>query len=115
MTVPVGLCGCETWFLTTIGEYRSIVYENRMLRIIYGAKGEEVAGEWRRLHSEELHKLSSSPNFIRAIKSKWMRRAGHETRMDDMRNHKTYWSENLKERDLLEDLCVNIRIISEIK
>jgi hypothetical protein len=49
------------------------VFENRLLRRIFGTKRDEVTGEWRKLHNEELHNLYSSPNIIRMIKSKRMR------------------------------------------
>jgi hypothetical protein len=58
----------------------------RVLRGIFGPKREEVAGGWRRLHSEELHNLYTSPNIIRVTKSRMIRWAGHITRMRDMRN-----------------------------
>jgi hypothetical protein len=56
------------------------VFENWVLREIFGPKRDEVTGEWRRLHNEELNDLYSSPNIVRAIKS-WMRWAGHVARM----------------------------------
>jgi hypothetical protein len=65
---PVVLYGCETWSLTLREEQGLKVFENRVLRRIYGPKGEEVAGGWRRLHNEKLHNLYASPNIIRVIK-----------------------------------------------
>jgi len=62
------------------------VFENRMLRKIFGPKREEGAGEWRRLHNEELHNLYISQSIIRVIKSRRMRGAGHVARMGRMRN-----------------------------
>jgi hypothetical protein len=62
------------------------VFENRMLRKICGPKREEGAGEWRRLHNEELHNLYISQSIIRVIKSRRMRGAGHVARMGQMRN-----------------------------
>jgi hypothetical protein len=62
------------------------VFENRVLRRIFGARGEEIAGCWRGLHNEEFHNLYSSPNVIRFIKPRRMRWAGHVTRMRKMRN-----------------------------
>jgi hypothetical protein len=56
--------GCETWSLTLREEHRLRVFENRVLRIIFGPKRDEVTGEWRKLHSGELHILYSSPNII---------------------------------------------------
>jgi hypothetical protein len=62
------------------------VYENRVLREIFGPKGDEVTGEWRKLHSGELHNLYSSPDINRQIKSRRMRWAGHVARMGEERN-----------------------------
>jgi hypothetical protein len=62
------------------------VFENRLLRRIFGPKGDEVTGEWRKLHSGELHNLYSSPDIIRQIKSRKMRWAGHVARMGEGRN-----------------------------
>jgi hypothetical protein len=56
---------CETWSLTLREEHRLAVFENKVLRIIFGPKRDEVTGEWRKLHSEELHNLFSSPDIIR--------------------------------------------------
>jgi hypothetical protein len=56
------------------------------LRRIFGPKREKVAGDWRRLHNEELHNLYATPNVIRVIKSRWIRRAGRVARMGGMRN-----------------------------
>ena len=68
--MPVVLYGCETWSLTLQEERRLSVFENRVLRGIFGAKRDEVTGEWRKLHNEELNDLYCSPNIIRWIKSK---------------------------------------------
>jgi hypothetical protein len=61
----VALYGCETWSLTLREEHRLRVFGNRVLSRIFGPKRDEVTGEWRKLHSEELHTLYSSPNIIR--------------------------------------------------
>jgi hypothetical protein len=83
--LPVVLYGCETWSLTLREEHRLRVFENRVLRRIYGPKRDGVTGEWRRLHNEELNDLYSSPNIIRVIKSRKMRWAGHVARMGECR------------------------------
>jgi hypothetical protein len=62
-------------------EHRLRVFENRVLRRIFGHKREQVTGEWRRRHNEELNDLYLSPNIIRVIKSRIMRWAGHVARM----------------------------------
>jgi hypothetical protein len=66
-------------------EHRLRVFENRVLRIIFRVKGEEVTGEWRKLHKEELTYLYCSPNIVRVIKSRRMRWAGHVKRMGERR------------------------------
>jgi hypothetical protein len=67
------LYGCETWTLTLREEYRSRVFENRVLRRIFGLQRDEMIGGWRKLHNEELHGLYSSPSIIRVIKAKRVR------------------------------------------
>jgi hypothetical protein len=62
------------------------VFENRVLRRIFGPKRDEVTGEWRKLHNKELHDLYSSPSVIRIIKWRRMRWAGHVARMGEKRN-----------------------------
>jgi hypothetical protein len=83
--LPVVLYGCETWYLTLRDEHRLRVFENRILRRIFVPKRDEVKGEWRKLHSEELHNLYSSPDIIRQVKSRRMRWAGHVARMREER------------------------------
>jgi hypothetical protein len=65
--LPVVLYGCETWSVTLREEHRLGVFENRVLRGIFGPKGDEVTGEWRKLHSGQLHNLYSSPDIIKQI------------------------------------------------
>jgi hypothetical protein len=66
--LPVVLYGCETWSLALREEHRLRVFENRVLRRIFGPKRDEVTGEWRKLHNGELHNLYSSPGIIRQMK-----------------------------------------------
>ncbi|KAJ4446735.1 hypothetical protein ANN_13432 [Periplaneta americana] len=84
--LPVLLYGCETWTLTLREEHRFRVFENKVLRKIFGAKRDEVTGEWRKLHNTELHALYFSPDIIRNIKSRRLRWAGHVARMGESRN-----------------------------
>ncbi|KAJ4439521.1 hypothetical protein ANN_07645 [Periplaneta americana] len=84
--LQVVLYGCETWTLTLREEHRLRVFENKVLRKIFGAKRDEVTGEWRKLHNIELHALYSSPDIIRNIKSRRLRWAGHGARMGESRN-----------------------------
>jgi len=78
--LPVVLYGCETWSLILRQECRLRVFENRILSRIFGPKRDEN-GEWRRLHNEELHSVCRSPNIVRVIKSRLLRRARHVARM----------------------------------
>jgi len=81
--LPVVLYGCETWSLTLKEERRLRVFENRVLRRVFGSKRDEVSGEWRKLHNEELRHLYSLPNIVRVVKSRRMRWAGHVARMGE--------------------------------
>jgi hypothetical protein len=84
--LPFVLYECETVSFTLREEHRLRVFENRVLRRIFGPKRDEVTGGWRKLHSEELHNLYRSPDTTRVIKSRRMRWAGHVTRMWDIKN-----------------------------
>jgi hypothetical protein len=79
--------------------YQECVFENRVLRRIFGPEMDEVTGEWRKLHNEELRDLYSSSSIIRIIKSRTMRWAGHVARMGEKRNaYRLLW-ESQRERD----------------
>jgi hypothetical protein len=75
------------------------VFENRVLRGIFGPKGDEVTGEWRKLHNEELRDLYSSPSIIRMIKSRRMKLARHVARMGRRGTRIDYWWESQRERN----------------
>ena len=75
--LPVVLYGCETRSLTLREKRRLRLFENGMLRRIFRPKRDNVTGEWRKLHHEELNYLYPSPNIIRVIKTRRMRWAGH--------------------------------------
>ena len=82
-----------------------------MLRRIFGPKRDGVTGEWRKLHNEELNDLYSSPNIVRLIKSRKMRRAGHVARMKEGRVVYNVFVRNLREREHWGDQDVNGTII----
>jgi hypothetical protein len=96
--LPV-LYGCETWSLTLREERKLRVFENMVLRRIFGPRRDEVTGEWRRLHNEELNDLYSSPNIVRVIKWRRMRWAGHVARVGEERGCIGSWWGNRRERD----------------
>jgi len=81
----VVLYGCETWSLILREERRLRVFENRVLRKVFGPERDEVTGEWRKLHNEELNDLYSLLNIVRVVKSRRMRWAGHVARMAEDR------------------------------
>jgi hypothetical protein len=75
----------QTWSLTLTEECRLRVFENRVLRRIFGPKRDEVTGEWRKLHNEELNDLYSLPNIVQVVKSRRLRSAGHVACMGEDR------------------------------
>ena len=83
---PVVLCECESWSLLLREKRRLRVFKNRVLRGIFGPKRDEVTGQWRKLHNEELNDLHCSPNIIQVIRSRRMRWAEHVARMGERRD-----------------------------
>jgi len=79
----VVLYGCEIWSLKLREKRRLRVFENRVLRKIFGPKRDEVTGEWSKLHNKELNDLYSLPNIVRVVKSRRMRWARHVARMGE--------------------------------
>ena len=75
--LPVVLYGCETWLLILREGRRLRVFESRVLRRIFGAKRDEVTGEWRKLHNEEINDLYCSPNVVRVVKCLGLRGKGN--------------------------------------
>jgi len=102
--LPVAWYGYETWSLTMREECRLRVFENRVLRRIFGPKRDEVTGEWRKLNNKECNDLYCSANSLWVIKSRRMRWAGHVARMVAWRGevHTRFWWGNLMERDHLK-------------
>jgi GH43 family beta-xylosidase len=111
--LPVVLYGCETWSLTLREEHRLRVFENRVLRGIFGPRRDEVTGEWRKLHSGELHNLYSSPDIIRQTKSRRVRWAGHVARMGEGRYVHRVLVRKPKGKDHLKDQGVDGRMGSK--
>jgi len=109
--LPVVLYGCETWSLTLREEGRLRVFENWVLRRIFGPKRDEATREWRKLRTEEPNDLYSSPNIVRVIKSRRMRWMRCVACMGRGEAHTGFLWGNLKERDHLEKPGVDGRII----
>ena len=83
------------------------MFENMALWRIFGPRRDEVTGEWRRLHNEELNNLYSSPNTVRVIKSRIMRLAGHVAHVGEERGCIVSWWGSRRERDHWGDLGVD--------
>jgi len=108
--LPVVLYGCETWSLALREERKLRVFENKVVRRIFGPRRDEVTGELR-LHNEELNYLYSSCNIVREIKSRRMRWAGHVACMGEERGCIGSWWGNRRERDHWGDLGLDGWII----
>ena len=109
--LSVVLYGYETWSLTLREEPRLRMFENWVLRRIFGPKRDELTKEWRQLHNEKLNVLYCSPNIVRVIKWRRMRWAGHVACMGDRRSIYRILVGKPEERDHLGDPDVDGRII----
>jgi len=109
--LPVVLYGCETWSLTLREERKLKVFENRVLKRIFGPKRDELTMEWRKLHDEKLNDLYSSPKIVWVVKARRMRWAGHVARMREWRGVYRVWWRNLREGDHWGEQGVDGRII----
>ena len=89
--LPFVVYVCETWSLTLKEERRLRVFENRVLRRIFGPKNDEVTGKWKILHNEELNDLYCSPTILRVIKSRRTRWAVHVARMGRGETYTGFW------------------------
>ena len=87
------------------------MFENRVLRKLFGPRRDEVTGDWRRLHNEELNDLYTTPNIVRVIKSRRMGWAGHLVRMDEEMGCTGSWWGNRVVGDHWGDLDVDGRVI----
>ena len=89
--LPVVWYWCETWSLTLRDGRRLRMFENRVLRRVFWPKRDEVTGEWRKLHNEELSDLYSIPNIVQVVKSRRMRWVGHVARIGSAEVYTGFW------------------------
>ena len=89
------------------------VLENRVLREIFVSERKELPGGWRQLHVEELSNIYPLPDVIQAVSAKRTRWAGHAARMEEKRNHRSWWG-SLEETDSLKELGVTGKIILKL-
>ena len=108
--MPVDLYGRETWSLTLREERRLWVFENRVLRIVFEPKRDEVTGEWKKLYNKELSDLYSLPNIVQVVKSRRMKCAWHVARGEGRGVHRDLGG-NLRERDHWRDPDADGRIM----
>jgi hypothetical protein len=97
------LYGCETWSLTLREKRMLSVFENRVLRRIFGPKRDGITGEWRRIHKKEIYALYFSVNISLVIKSRRLRWVGSIACKGEGRGAYRFWWRNLREGDHLED------------
>jgi hypothetical protein len=114
MILLVVVYECEAWFLTLREKHRLKVFENRMLRKIFGPKRHEVTGEWRRLLNNELNDLQSSPNIIQVIKSRRMKWTGQVACMEERTGAYRGLVGQREGTDYFEDLGVYLSIIKKM-
>jgi len=107
----VVLYGCETWSFTSREEHKLKVFENRVLRKVFGPKRDKTAGYWRRLANEELHDLCCSPNIMLVIKPRRKRCVGHVAYMGERRGAYRVLVGSLSKRCNLSDLGIDWRVI----
>ena len=81
IVLPIALYDCDTWSFTLREEHRLRVYANKVLRKLFEAKRDEITGQWKKLHNIKPHALYYSPNIIRSLKWRRLRRAGHVARI----------------------------------
>ena len=105
--------GSETWSLVLRYEHGLRVSENRVLRRVFDSKRDEVTGEWRKLHNEELNDLYWSHNIVRVTKSGRKRWAGHVALMGEGEAYTGFWLGHVRESDHLEDPSVDEKVILE--
>jgi hypothetical protein len=110
ITLPV-LYGCETWSLTLREERRLKMFENKVLRRIFGPTRDEVTGEWRKLHNQELRSLYSSPIVVQVIKFENEMGTACSAYGGVERRVQGFGGETLRETDHWGDPCVDGRIV----